>query len=184
MTATVRGGSRIFIGEGLQVLGAPFWPRGAVIGEKTPLRTRRAPLLAGGGSYLLRRALWVKRAPFRIRRAPSPAGKRTSTFLDANIDPGLKYSANGDKNWRPWRRGASFHWGGLPTPAVPLDTPLATVTSLCSLMPVLYVAVTVAALTEPVYRSQEVARVGGTVTALSPPPRSAAAPLRLPGTRR
>ena len=27
----VRGGSRIFTGEGLQVLGAPFWPRGAVL---------------------------------------------------------------------------------------------------------------------------------------------------------
>ena len=51
-----RGGSRIFIAEGLQVLGAPFWLlkgcqiflEGAVMVRKAPFHARRAPLLAGG----------------------------------------------------------------------------------------------------------------------------------------
>ena len=68
----IRGGSRIFIGEGLQMLGAPFRRRDVVfrrlsMGEKVAFRARKAPLLAGELPYLLRRASsWEKRAPFRI----------------------------------------------------------------------------------------------------------------------
>ena len=124
-TSAAEADPGFFIGEGLQVLGAPFWPggavsRGAIVGEKAPFRAKRASLLAGG-EYLLRRAsLWAKRAPFRIRRAPSLAGRRTYNAFDAKIEPGLIYSANGDENCRPCAKGAgaSVSIGEeLPAPA-------------------------------------------------------------------
>ena len=94
-----RGGSRIFIGEGLRVLGAPFWLlkgcriyiEDAVMVGKTPFRARRAPLLAGGVPYLLRRATsWTKRAPSRIRRAHSLAKRRPHNAFGAKTGPGLR----------------------------------------------------------------------------------------------
>ena len=59
-----RGGSRIFIWEGLQVLGAPFLLaeerylclEGSVMGEKATFYVTRAPQLAVGATFLLRRA--------------------------------------------------------------------------------------------------------------------------------
>ena len=94
-----RGGSRIFIAEGLQVLGAPFWLlkgcqiflEGAVMVRKAPFHARRAPLLTGGGAYLLRRATsWTTRAPSLIRRAHSLAGRHPHNAFGAKVDPGLK----------------------------------------------------------------------------------------------
>ena len=94
-----RGGSRIFIEEGLQVLGAPFWLlkgcqvslERTVMVEKAPFRTRRAPLLAGATPHLLRRARsWTKRAPSLIRRAPSLAGRRPHNAFGAKTDPGVR----------------------------------------------------------------------------------------------
>ena len=82
---------------GLHVLGAPFWPgasslEDSAIGEKAPLRARTAFLLVGDAPYPLRRASsWAK-------RAPSPAGRCTYNVFDAKIDPGLRYSVNGDEN--------------------------------------------------------------------------------------
>ena len=93
-----RSGSRIFIGERLQVLGSPFWLLkgcriylgGAIMAEKTPFRARRAPLLARGAPYLLRRATsWTKRARSLIRRAHSLAERRPHNAFGAKADPGL-----------------------------------------------------------------------------------------------
>ena len=94
-----RGGSRIFIGEGLQVRWVPYWLlercriylEGAVMVEKAPLRAGRAPLLAGGAPYLFRRATsWTKRAPSLIRRAHSLAGRRPHDVFGTKTDPGLR----------------------------------------------------------------------------------------------
>ena len=93
------GGSRIFIGEGLQVLGVPFWLlegcriyfEGAAMVENAPFPARRAPLLAGGVPYLLRRATsWTKRAPSLFRWAHSLAGRRPHNAFGAKTDPGLR----------------------------------------------------------------------------------------------
>ena len=96
-----RGGSRIFIGEGLQVLGAPFWLlkgcriylEGAVMVKKTPFRARSSSLLARGAPYLRRcgrRATsWTKRARSLIRKAHSLADRRPHNAFGAKADPGL-----------------------------------------------------------------------------------------------
>ena len=82
------GGSRIFIGEGLQVLGVPFW---LLKIRNAPFPARRAPLLAGGAPYLLRRATsWTKRAPSLFRWAHSLAGRRPHNAFGAKTDPGLR----------------------------------------------------------------------------------------------
>ena len=57
------GGSRIFIRERLKVMVVQFWllnvcqiyEEGAAMVEKAPFPARKAPLLAGGAPYLLRR---------------------------------------------------------------------------------------------------------------------------------
>ena len=88
-------------------------------------------------------------APLRIRRATLLAGRHPYNAFGVKIRQGLEDSANGDENWRPGvfssgaqiflsrrnfhppapkaslrlrRRGASFHWGGLPAPAAPLGS--------------------------------------------------------------
>ena len=92
-------GSRIFIGEGLQVLEVPFWLlkgcriyfEGAPMVENAPFPARRAPLLAGGVPYLLRRATsWTKRAPSPFRWAYSLAGRSPYNAFGAKADPGLR----------------------------------------------------------------------------------------------
>ena len=93
-----RSGSRILIGERLQVRGAPFWLlkgcriylKGAIMAEKTPFRARKAPLLAREATYLRRRAMsWMKRARSPIRRAHSLAEGRPHNAFGAKADPGL-----------------------------------------------------------------------------------------------
>ena len=61
------------------------------MGEKTPFRGRRAPHLAGGVAYLLRRALSrAKKTPFGIRRAPLLAKRRPYNAQGTKIDSGLR----------------------------------------------------------------------------------------------
>ena len=94
-----RGGSRIFIWEGLQVPGVPFsllegcriYFEGAAMVENAPLPARRAPLLAGGAPYLLRRATsWTNRAPSLFRWAHSLAGRRSHNAFGTKTDSGLR----------------------------------------------------------------------------------------------
>ena len=50
------------------------------------------------------------------------ARRHTYNAFDAKIDPGLRYSANGDESWRPCAEGAGASGSigeGLPAPAAP-----------------------------------------------------------------
>ena len=84
-----RGGSRIFIGEGLQVLKAPFcWRKGCRICLKgrshvrkrhPPFLARRVPLLAKGTPYLLTGRPHERKGAFSCQRGASFGGKGVVT---------------------------------------------------------------------------------------------------------
>ena len=65
----------IFIGEGLQVLGAPFCPRGAVMDEKAPFRTRRRRCWRKGCRICLKGVVVGEKGAFSYQKGAFACGK-------------------------------------------------------------------------------------------------------------
>ena len=96
-TAPSRGGSRFFIGEGLQpFVGEASWAKGRLFVPEGRLCWREGRRICLEGCLCgLKGRLFVSSGHISWREGAH------ITACDAKINPGLRYSANGDGNWCP-----------------------------------------------------------------------------------